>query len=867
MAQASAPRSPRRRFDLDEWIVRKYLWNEPIRPDFVPVPPVPGAETLRAMRWLILTILIGLLFSIGPSASAAHHIAHAGLRPGRPAFGVYTAFDTFTWMRLQWMHRQMAPILFTLYIELFMGFLLAGVVAVPVFAMKVEIPKKYHGLKPHTEWASLADYANAKLLDHELPGVTVGAVLPPKFFGYQPRPRILVYSGPRHVLVEATSRSGKDVMVVDYTEVMTGGRCSMVINSPKGEDYIKGSGVAKHFWDCNVYRFSPGSPEVGHVFRDSEGRESIEQFGCSPHNLNDEVDWGTDNEFWQTLQICTGIIAKSPKDLDGENGHWLRGSRVILKAVNTKVMYDPEETWKALSRAADLLSGAKDVDSEEHDRLRKSSKDKPADTDSIHELIEHYIGFTASGWGTKPTWMQRAIQDMRTRCEFDILRKRREIGSSLSEADCFRFEVERRKKMDRSIEHLERQMRHPDLERDLRNVMRIRGDEAGSMYSTVNARLTVWLDPNVIRNTRASSWTWTGIKNGPRPSRLWLVNPLDRADMYYDIMRVELDFALRKLYPEMKVDFATKRSVSPHQWRCIWMMNEFASMGEIPQLQTTLPVMAAYDDLWVSLFQTPRQEREVYGENSLIKALSGVQLYHTPQEYDDAEKLAKSLGERMVLLEDEQWNGMQRSRSIHPDNVVLMSPAQVQLMPTEPRWLEDRAGNIVYDKTGSPVRVKRRAFQILRAPNMPPGYSMKLQSFYRRDFPAVHRLIRAYEPVLPDRTLIARTHVEIEAARLQATREGVKAAPYVPETPLRTMARLRDAVQLKTLSAEEAAAVFAPRPASSPAAPAGAASSGERRPRRVKRVVALADRVVQKQSTEATAPSKSLPKSFEQFEA
>lgn len=857
-------------FDLDEWLVRRFVWNEPVRPEYIPLPPIPGAATQKALRWVALTALLWIVVSTFACGAAARAIASMHVAPGNAALGFYTVVDVLAWMQLEWAHPQVASLLMHLYVSLGLDILFCATLALPVLGMKAAIPRKFLGLKPHTDWASLADYENAKLLGHSLPGVCVGAVLPPKIYGYQPRPRLLVYPGPRHIIVNATSRSGKDVMVVDFTEVATAGECSMVINSPKGEDYIKTSGVAKHFWGCNVYRFSPGSPEVGHVYRDSEGREHLEQFGCSPHSLYDEIDWGTDNEYWQHLQICTGIIAKTPKDLDGENGHWYRGSRVILKAVGTKVMYDPDETWKAVSRAADLLSGAKDVDSDEHDSLRKSSKDKPADTDSIHEIIEHYIGFTASGWGSTPAWMQRAIQEMRTRCEFDVRRKRADIGKSVSEADCFRWETERRKKLDRDIEHLGNQMRHPDLERDLRNIMRIRGDEAGSMYSTVNARLTVWLDPNVIRNTRSSSWTWTGIKNGPRPSRLWLVNPLDRADMYYDITRVELDFALRKLYPEMKVDFASKRSISPHDWPCIWLMNEIASIGEIPQLQTTIPVMASYNDIWVSLFQTPKQEREVFGENSVITPNSGVQLWHTPQEYDDAEGLSKSLGERMILSEDEQWNGMQRSRTVRADTVPLMTPAQVQMMPTEARWQENRDGKIIYDSTGSPVKPKRRAFQILRAPNMPPGYSMKLQSFYKGDFPAVHRLIRAYEPVLPDRTLIARNQVEIEAARLAATRDDVKSTTYQPETPLRTMARLSEAVRLQTLSAEEAAAVFAPRAAGATpnAAPASAANGGERPRRRVKRVLAMSDRVVKRDtSPEQVAANKQLPKSFEQFDS
>jgi hypothetical protein len=861
-------------FDWDDWLVRRFVWDVPIRPDYIPIPPIPGAGNVKAVRWLALATLLWLGASLFVCTATAHALSRDHFPIGAPFIGpFYSLPSAWDWV-ITFSHGRSAfaePILVHLatWLAIWMG--VCGIVASPIMAIEPIIPKRYQGVKPHTDWASMADYAAAKLLDHSQPGVTCGAALPPMVLGiYQPRPRLLVYPGPRHVIANAASRSGKDVMIVDFTEVMSAGGYSMVINSPKGDDYVKNSGVAKHYWGCNVYRFSPGSPEVGNVFRDSDGNERIEQFGCSPHNLFDEVDWGTDNEYWQLLQIWTGIVAKSPKDLDGENGHWYRGSRVIGKAVSYKTVYDPLETWRSPSRVADLLSGAVDPGSEEHEALRKSSDDKPAATDSIHDVIEHYIGFSATGWGSKPTWLLRAVEEMRTRAEHEIILKRKEIGRSLSEADCFSWEIQRRKKLDRDTRHLETQMRHPDMERDLRNVMRIKGDEAGSMYSTINARLTVWLDPSVIRNTRVSSWTWTGLKNGPRPSRLWVVNPLDRADMFYDIIRVEYDFALRKLYPEMKVDLATKKAESPHKWPCIWMMNELGQVGDLPQIKITVPVMAAYKDIFVSLFQTAGQEEEQFGEHSIITPNSGVQIFHTPQSYDDAKELSESLGVRMILTEDEQWSGAQRSKSIKAENVPLMDPAQVQAMPSEARWQEDRAGNILYDATGSPVRCTRRAYQIVRAPNMPPGYSLKVQSFFKGDFPAVHGLIGAFDPVLPDRTLLKRTHVEAEAARLQATRETVKRETYQPETALRSMSRLNEAVRLLTITPAEAAAIAGKSPAA--AAPAAAsqartAAPGAVRRRRSLKVKSMSERVVPRRtSSEPSVLQKTLPSSFEQFE-
>jgi type IV secretory pathway TraG/TraD family ATPase VirD4 len=847
---------------------------------------LPNEAQNKMLRWALFSLILAIVLSCGAATDAAHRLALIGIYPGKPFLGPYYTIFSY----LEWQSRAATSSIATdprlpaiwnaLYANLGFDLLLAATLGVPILLRRGKMPKKYLGLKPHTDWAALKDYKAANLIMHGKPGVVVGAVQPPPAFGIiRQKPQLAVYPGPRHVSLSAASRSGKDVGTNGFTHATW--PYSNITNDPKGENYVLCSGLARDYYGKNVYRLSPGSPEVGDVFKDSDGNERVEQFGSSAHNIYDEVDWGTDNEYWQTLQISTMLVTKTPKDLDGENGHWYRGSRVINQAVMYKVMYDPLETWKAQSRVADILSGRKDVDSEQHDALRKSSGDQPADTDSIHEIIEEYLGFSATGWGSKPKWLLRAIDDMRTRAEFEIAQKRKEIGIGISEADYARWEIERRKRLTADVARLEHDMRHPDMERALRNTMRIRGDEAGSMYSTLNARLSVWLDPNVIRNTRTSSYSILSLKNGPNPSGLWIVNPLDRADMYYDIIRVEYDLMLRKLYPEMSVDFATKRVKSPHRWPCLWMLNEPGSIGEIPFLLTALPVAASYEDMFVFMWQTPAQMEEIYGENGakIITENCGVRILHTPQDDKVAEAVSEGLGVRMVLSENESFNGMQRTRAIQADNVPLMSPAQLKAMPTEPLFQTEKVkkvmpnGEIRYeekmkvDAEGSPVRRIAPAYQVVYAPNMPPGYMQKVQWFYKREFPGVYRIIKSFRPALPDRGMIARTHVEIQAAEIAATRDDVQRQPFVPETPTRSKARLSDMVQIEMLDPQALvnAGVFkgARSPVTSSATGAAASAAVATPTRRKRRVVALSDKFVQRERPKA---SGDIPPSFKQFE-
>lgn len=839
--------------------LRRIGWDRPVRPAHVPVPPVPGAAQIRLTRGVALFALFMLVLSLGPVTTLAHQLRASGFDPGPPIVGPwYTVFSLFDWIThgVTFNAPQRSAFIGAAMVKMLFESVFAGIGAVlVVMSGEDKIPKKYHGTKAATEWAALADYEQANLVGHGKPGVVIGAVRPPKILGIIPRkPEFLIYPGPRHVIVNAASRSGKDVGTNTCTQIVW--PWSTITNDPKGENYLLASGIARDMYGKYVHRFNPGSPRIGETFVDRDKNETVENFGSSGWNLFDEIPWGTDYEFTFLLQAWTRLVCAKPSDLDGENGHWFRCARILGKGISYKVEYDPQETMRCVSRVAQLLGGDPDAATEEQHRLKASAPADGAEPETIHEMIEHYLGFSATGWGSKPKWLERSVEELRLRAEREIILKRREVGSKCSEADAAKFEIERRKRLTQDVNRLETAMHHPDMERDLRNIMRIKGDEASSVYSTINAIVTPWLDPSVIRNTRHSTFSIRSIVNADRPAGLWLVNPLERGDMFQPIFRVFMDIALRVLYPEMKVNLDTKEIRSPWRWPLLWMMNEIGTMGEQPMVPITLPVMASYQHLFVAMFQVSDQLQDIAGESGakIITQNAGVQVFHTPQDDDIADKLAESLGERLYLKESESGDATKKSHNVEPDTVPLMSGQQVKEMPTEPKFIFNR------DKTVR--RVVRRAYQIVKAAGMRPGYSEKVQWFAVSHWA---RLIRKYRPALPDRLMIGKDDAVLFHAEM-AAEKAVEAAPMRPETPTRAAARLATLVSLRALSPDEAAQVGnASESVAVEQSNADGGGAPAKRRRKLK-AIALSEKVQVRESTPASAAAPSqVPESFRQF--
>jgi type IV secretory pathway TraG/TraD family ATPase VirD4 len=841
----------------------------PVRPQHVryPVPP-RSAEAVLGKAAIAVLLVGGLGLSVGTNMVAA--AAHRAPALGRPmAPGLYFPSDIVGWQRFNRPRLAAADARALARVgadrsavrkafgraDVVIATSVAGgaLLAVVILVRPARIPVDLSGLKGTAEWASYRDVQRADLVyTPGKRGVYLGELERPRLFGIIGRaPVPLVYSGPRHVLQVAVSRSGKDVGTNTITGLATWAD-SIIWNDPKGEGHLQTSGAREALFGNEIVRFAPGAGPLGSTYRDAEDAEHEERFGSTCWNPLEEVAQGTDMEFSDLLQVVTMVVDPTGKALEGDNGHWYKTSRVGIKAIACKVLYDPLEPIKSLSRVADIFGGAGSATSAEHAALQRSTDG--ASAGSIEELLEQYLGFSASGFGSTPAWLTRTIEQLRMTAEREILLMRRRVGISTSEAECEQFESVRRRALERQIASLERELRHPDLERDLRMMLRIKGEESASVYSTINANLTPWLDPLVMRNTARCDARIVDVVNRERPVTWYNVSPINRADMMRPIIKLWYTMAHRKLVPDMDVDRASKRTISPWRHTCIWLMNERGSLGVLEIENECVPVAASYGFLFDTLVQGTGQLKEIGGDQKILEANSGVQVFHTPQDPEEQKLLSERLGNRTVLVENVSFSQGHRTRSWQTEQMPLMTASQVGLIPTEPRFKKRLDGSIVNDRDGSPI-VAEPAYQLIWAPNCPPIYARKSQWFTHW---RMRRLISTIPAVVPKPL---RASAALSDA--YALSEQVRTTPVRPESELRRKARVAEAVAMRRLT-PEADLDGVPAGALHPDDAARSQAGGDAPPRRDvderraparRRVVAFDERVVRK----ARAPQDAVP--------
>ena len=661
------------------------------------------------------------------------------------------------------------------------------------------------GAEGNDEWASVADAERAGLLESgvQQPGIHIGDLEPTKVLGLIEREaHHLVYSGPQHVLQVASSRSGKDVGPIAYTQAYW--PYSIVANDPKGESYLKFAALRGALYGAVPIRFAPAVPRIGEAIYDEHGvLKGIEEFGSSRWSPFAEVRFGTAVEYTDLSQLWNQVYDPDGDRLSSENAHWYQWAIVLARGVSFKVQYDPAEPIKSVSRVGDLIAGSPSPQNKAHADLQAAAG--PDSPSVLHDLFAEYLGFDIQRkqFRGMPSWANRTIERLRLEAETEIRTAMRTIGSDRSEADFAKWERERRQALAAQIARFDKVLHHPDLERDIRSITRIRGDEASSVLSTATGPLMPWFDENVMRNTAAADFVINDIQNFERPVYACVVSDVGRADVLRPIIKLFWTVALRRLFPPMKREGA--RVVSPHKYPCIWDMNEFATIGKMPLINEVHPLAAAYESHFFISVQTERQITENFGENEVITASSTVRIYHTPDDDDGAKALSERAGKRTVIIQTESGGGRDRQRSVQAHAQSLLTPGQARGIPKEPTFVW---------RDGIAVKRKRKAYCVAIVSGIQsPFYLRKMQYFYDKK---LRTLIEQHPPVMPGRTRTS----DLASLELAAAQAEV-AKPYTPETP--TRATLRESARLRKLPDVPPAENMEPpsRPASPSDSPPG----------------------------------------------
>lgn len=181
--------------------------------------------------------------------------------------------------------------------------------------------------------------------------------------------------------------------------------------------------------------------------------------------------------------------------------------------------------------------------------------------------------------------------------------------------------------------------------------------ECASIISTANTALKEYLDPVLAQNTAVSDFCIDDMMNYKKPVSLYLVTPPS------DILRLAPIF---RLFFEMMVRHHAKRigvykkgrAKNVYKHKCLFLMDEFSSLGNLQSFAATLSYIAGYGMKVFLINQGLPQINGIYGKDNQILMNCHLQIFYAPNDNDTGKYAESLLGNKTIMVQSTSDSGL-----------------------------------------------------------------------------------------------------------------------------------------------------------------------------------------------------------------
>ena len=158
------------------------------------------------------------------------------------------------------------------------------------------------------------------------------------------------------------------------------------------------------------------------------------------------------------------------------------------------------------------------------------------------------------------------------------------------------------------------------------------------------------------RNTSTSDFCVDDIMNYKKPVSLYLVTPPS------DLLRLAPIF---RLFFEMMVKhharkigtYENGRAKAVYKHKCLFLMDEFSSLGNLQSFAATLSYIAGYGMKVFLINQGLPQINGIYGKDNQILMNCHLQIFYAPNDNDTGKYAESLLGNKTIMVESESDSG------------------------------------------------------------------------------------------------------------------------------------------------------------------------------------------------------------------
>lgn len=409
----------------------------------------------------------------------------------------------------------------------------------------------------------------------------------------------------KHLAVIAPTRSGKGVGLIVPT-LLGGWTESCIVNDIKSENWGITSGYRK-LMGQKVIKFEPTSDD-----------------GSSARwNPLDEIHIGDPTEVSMAQNLASIIADYEGK---GKPDHWTANAGNVIMACILHLKYahfvEPQKYPHPpnLYSVAAFLKGEAEVDDDGNLKAQEFKE-------KLNKLLKYdhvpHAGLKVKEWDTKEACYKEKVFTTDDLLSMYPDARSNETGAGYS---------------------------HPIIAQAFAEIASKPDNELGSIVSTANTALKEYLDPVLSMNTSVSDFCIDDLMNYSKPVSLYLVTPPSDLLRLAPIFRLFFEMMVR--HHARKIgDYENGQAKTVYKHKCLFLMDEFSSLGNLQSFAATLSYIAGYGMKVFLINQGLPQINGIYGKDNQILMNCHLQIFYAPNDNDTGQYAEKLLGNKTITVE------------------------------------------------------------------------------------------------------------------------------------------------------------------------------------------------------------------------
>jgi type IV secretion system protein VirD4 len=234
--------------------------------------------------------------------------------------------------------------------------------------------------------------------------------------------------------------------------------------------------------------------------------------------------------------------------------------------------------------------------------------------------------------------------------------------------------------------------------------------ERTAVHSTASLCLALYKDPIIAANTAISDFQLTDLWNGKHPGSLYITVSPDQELKLQPMLRMMLTLILRAVQ-RADLTYRDGRPLPPWRHRLLLLLDEFASLGTVKEIELALARIAGYGAQIMLVIQDVPQLYQAYTQYQAILGMCQTKIVYAPNDKLTAEWLSGECGATTVVKKDIQVSGARFAAMLghvaeqyHEVSRPLITPEECErLRPPakDEAGTITEAGDLIVLRTGS----------------------------------------------------------------------------------------------------------------------------------------------------------------------